>query len=243
MYVNLVTLFDSYGFFCRQIFKQFLTNRVLKDPKQRRFFKSNDLYELFELGSKDNKEGTETGAIFAGTGSEVKRSDVKKRANRFDLLREEKAKQLKEKEEEEEDQYFEETEIQRMRELAKKLSAKLMKTKPEEEAANGKDEKSDSAAVESADFVQPELRDSKDTVKNNAFKYEDYKIPSTSSSSDLSHRKYRTTCDEKSKSNHHHHHGKSTSDKHESSHHKHSHHKSHKHHKKHKHKKKERDTG
>lgn len=150
---------------------------------------------------------------------------------------------MKEKEEEEEDQYFEETEIQRMRELAKKLSAKLMKTKPEEEAANGKDEKRDSAGVESADFVQPELRDSKDTVKNNAFKYEDYKIPSTSSSSDLSHRKYRTTCDEKSKSNHHHRHGKSTSDKHESSHHKHSHHKSHKHHKKQKHKKKERDTG
>lgn len=196
---------------------------------------------MFELGSKGNKEGTETGAIFAGTGSEVKRSDVKKRANRFDLLREEKAKQLKEKEEEEEDKFFEETEIQRMRELAKKLSAKLMKTKPEEEVANVKDEKCDSAGMESADFVQPELRDSKDTVKNGALKNEDYKIPSTSSSSDLSYRKDRTTCDE-SKSNHHHH-KKSTSDKHESSHHKHSHHKSHKHHKKHKHKGKERYTG
>lgn len=31
----------------RQIFKQFLTNRILKDPRQRRFFKSNDLHELF----------------------------------------------------------------------------------------------------------------------------------------------------------------------------------------------------
>ena len=31
----------------RQIFKQFLTNRVLKDPKQRRFFKVNDIHELF----------------------------------------------------------------------------------------------------------------------------------------------------------------------------------------------------
>uniref|UniRef100_A0A667X223 DNA excision repair protein ERCC-6 n=1 Tax=Myripristis murdjan TaxID=586833 RepID=A0A667X223_9TELE len=55
----------------RQIFKQFLTNRVLKDPKQRRFFKSNDIYELFTLSSPDGKQGTETSAIFAGTGSDV----------------------------------------------------------------------------------------------------------------------------------------------------------------------------
>ncbi|XP_053165125.1 DNA excision repair protein ERCC-6 isoform X2 [Hemicordylus capensis] len=55
----------------RQIFKQFLTNRVLKDPKQRRFFKSNDLYELFTLSSPDGTQGTETSAIFAGTGSDV----------------------------------------------------------------------------------------------------------------------------------------------------------------------------
>ncbi|XP_009958078.1 PREDICTED: DNA excision repair protein ERCC-6-like [Leptosomus discolor] len=55
----------------RQIFKQFLTNRVLKDPKQRRFFKSNDLYELFALSSPDVSQGTETSAIFAGTGSDV----------------------------------------------------------------------------------------------------------------------------------------------------------------------------
>ncbi|CAB4056997.1 ERCC6 [Lepeophtheirus salmonis] len=41
----------------RQIFKQFLVNRVLKDPKQKRFFKSNDLYELFTLkeGKSDQK--------------------------------------------------------------------------------------------------------------------------------------------------------------------------------------------
>nr|XP_023402938.1 DNA excision repair protein ERCC-6 isoform X2 [Loxodonta africana] len=55
----------------RQIFKQFLTNRVLKDPKQRRFFKSNDLYELFTLTSPDPSQSTETSAIFAGTGSDV----------------------------------------------------------------------------------------------------------------------------------------------------------------------------
>ncbi|XP_069000861.1 DNA excision repair protein ERCC-6 isoform X1 [Embiotoca jacksoni] len=56
----------------RQIFKQFLTNRVLKDPKQRRFFKSNDIYELFTLSDPDGTQGTETSAIFAGTGSDVK---------------------------------------------------------------------------------------------------------------------------------------------------------------------------
>ncbi|XP_071377435.1 DNA excision repair protein ERCC-6 isoform X2 [Centroberyx affinis] len=55
----------------RQIFKQFLTNRVLKDPKQRRFFKSNDIYELFTLSNPDGTQGTETSAIFAGTGSDV----------------------------------------------------------------------------------------------------------------------------------------------------------------------------
>uniref|UniRef100_A0A4W4DUE8 DNA excision repair protein ERCC-6 n=1 Tax=Electrophorus electricus TaxID=8005 RepID=A0A4W4DUE8_ELEEL len=51
----------------RQIFKQFLTNRVLKDPKQRRFFKSNDIYELFTLSNPDGSQGTETSAIFAET--------------------------------------------------------------------------------------------------------------------------------------------------------------------------------
>ncbi|XP_017268545.1 DNA excision repair protein ERCC-6 [Kryptolebias marmoratus] len=56
----------------RQIFKQFLTNRVLKDPKQRRFFKSNDIYELFTLADPTGTQGTETSAIFAGTGSDVR---------------------------------------------------------------------------------------------------------------------------------------------------------------------------
>ncbi|XP_033100305.1 DNA excision repair protein ERCC-6-like [Anneissia japonica] len=55
----------------RQIFKQFLTNRVLKDPKQRRFFKSNDLFELFTLGSEDSVHGNETNALFAGTGANI----------------------------------------------------------------------------------------------------------------------------------------------------------------------------
>nr|XP_032805990.1 DNA excision repair protein ERCC-6 isoform X3 [Petromyzon marinus] len=56
----------------RQIFKQFLTNRVLKDPRQQRFFKANDLFELFALTDPDSSQGTETSALFAGTGSDVR---------------------------------------------------------------------------------------------------------------------------------------------------------------------------
>ncbi|KAK7076758.1 DNA excision repair protein ERCC-6 [Halocaridina rubra] len=63
----------------RQIFKQFLTNRVLKDPKQQRFFKTNDLYELFTL-NEGYKEKTESSAIFAGTDSEIK-VNVNKKAS------------------------------------------------------------------------------------------------------------------------------------------------------------------
>ena len=44
----------------RQIFKQFLTNRVLRDPKKQQTFQMSDLHDLFTLGS--DKEGeTETG--------------------------------------------------------------------------------------------------------------------------------------------------------------------------------------
>ena len=60
---------------------------MLKDPKQRRFFKSNDLFELFTL--TDNLDTpTETSAIFAGTGSDVKVKKKRKPRNRFDALSE-----------------------------------------------------------------------------------------------------------------------------------------------------------
>jgi DNA excision repair protein ERCC-6 len=50
----------------RQIFKQFLTNKILKDPKQRQTFQMKDLYDLFTLG--DTADGTtETGDMFKGT--------------------------------------------------------------------------------------------------------------------------------------------------------------------------------
>ena len=51
----------------RQIFKQFLSNNVLKDPKlARRVFKPSDLRELLAppVGA-DGVEGTQTGDLFA----------------------------------------------------------------------------------------------------------------------------------------------------------------------------------
>lgn len=61
----------------RQIFKTFLTNKILKDPKQKRFFKLNDLHDLFTLGDQD-EQGTETGDMFQG--AETRYGGLKSRA-------------------------------------------------------------------------------------------------------------------------------------------------------------------
>jgi DNA excision repair protein ERCC-6 len=45
----------------RQIFKQFLTNKILRDPKQRQTFQMKDLHDLFSLGDDGQ---TETSALF-----------------------------------------------------------------------------------------------------------------------------------------------------------------------------------
>jgi DNA excision repair protein ERCC-6 len=50
----------------RQIFKQFLTNKILRDPKQRQTFQMKDLHDLFTLGSTEGGQ-TETGQMFKGT--------------------------------------------------------------------------------------------------------------------------------------------------------------------------------
>lgn len=55
----------------RQIYKQFLTNKVLSDPRQRRFFKQKNIHDLFTLGDEAD-EGTETGDIFSGTQAKEK---------------------------------------------------------------------------------------------------------------------------------------------------------------------------
>ncbi|KAL8967271.1 MAG: hypothetical protein Q9197_005520 [Variospora fuerteventurae] len=50
----------------RQLFKQFLTNKILRDPKQRQTFQMQDLHDLFTLGSA-NDGPTETSELFKGT--------------------------------------------------------------------------------------------------------------------------------------------------------------------------------
>lgn len=40
----------------RQIFKQFLSNKILQDPEQRRFFSSHHLQDLFTLSNKEKSE-------------------------------------------------------------------------------------------------------------------------------------------------------------------------------------------
>ncbi|CEL02339.1 Putative Transcription-coupled repair protein CSB/RAD26 [Aspergillus calidoustus] len=47
----------------RQIFKQFLTNKILKDPKQRQTSQLSDLHDLFTLG-EEGQGPTETSKIF-----------------------------------------------------------------------------------------------------------------------------------------------------------------------------------
>lgn len=50
----------------RQLFKQFLTNKILRDPKQRQTFQMKDLHDLFTLGDA-NESVTETSTLFKGT--------------------------------------------------------------------------------------------------------------------------------------------------------------------------------
>ena len=54
----------------RQIFKQFLTNKILIDPRQQRFFKSNSLHDLFLLGDHHD-QNTETGELFEEIDAEI----------------------------------------------------------------------------------------------------------------------------------------------------------------------------
>jgi len=52
----------------RQVYKQFMTDKVLKDPRQKRFFKAKDLSDLFTLGD-EYAQGTETAEIFSSIGA------------------------------------------------------------------------------------------------------------------------------------------------------------------------------
>lgn len=112
------------------------------------------MWELFSLGSKDSEGGTETSALFAGTGSDVK-IPRKLRKNRFDELQEKIQKEREEKEslgeaeggknqkrkrsgqavseEEEADVDFDTEELERMKAFARQLSKKIEAEKKQRE--------------------------------------------------------------------------------------------------------------
>lgn len=55
----------------RQIYKHFLTNKILKSPQQRRFFKARDMKDLFTLQDDDGNGSTETSNIFSQLSEDV----------------------------------------------------------------------------------------------------------------------------------------------------------------------------
>nr|XP_043637697.1 protein CHROMATIN REMODELING 8 isoform X1 [Erigeron canadensis] len=48
----------------RQIYKHFLTNKILKNPQQKRFFKARDMKDLFTLNDDRDNGSTETSNLF-----------------------------------------------------------------------------------------------------------------------------------------------------------------------------------
>lgn len=84
----------------RQIFKQFLTQRILEDPKQTRLFRATDLHDLFELNAPEDddieeSESTETADMFSGLEEEIgkkMRGDNKRKIYQFDESAEKKSK-------------------------------------------------------------------------------------------------------------------------------------------------------
>lgn len=67
----------------RQIWKQFLTDKVLRDPKQKRFFSNQDIKDLFTLAplahaatSAKKRAHNETADIFKGAGGEIDKEQI-----------------------------------------------------------------------------------------------------------------------------------------------------------------------
>ncbi|KAM7501478.1 hypothetical protein LguiB_000382 [Lonicera macranthoides] len=55
----------------RQIYKHFLTNKILKNPQQRRFFKARDMKDLFTLTDDVEGGSTETSNIFGQLSDDI----------------------------------------------------------------------------------------------------------------------------------------------------------------------------
>ncbi|KAA0038015.1 protein CHROMATIN REMODELING 8 isoform X1 [Cucumis melo var. makuwa] len=62
----------------RQIYKHFLTNKILKNPQQRRFFKARDMKDLFTLNEDGMDGSTETSNIFGALTDSVNVVGVQK---------------------------------------------------------------------------------------------------------------------------------------------------------------------
>lgn len=140
-----------------------MTNRVLKDPRQRRFFKSNDMYELFtfqELG----KQGTETSAIFAGTGSDVK---VKKKVhhNHHNDRPSQKERDSAIHPEKNDSVNFSAEKLEKMKLLAKKLSAEMSKKIVKPEADSNKDIESEDKKIKIENIEVKEENSEKSSEK------------------------------------------------------------------------------
>ncbi|KAK9067540.1 hypothetical protein SSX86_011651 [Deinandra increscens subsp. villosa] len=55
----------------RQIYKHFLTNKILKNPQQKRFFKARDMKDLFRLHDDRDNGSTETSNLFSQLSQDV----------------------------------------------------------------------------------------------------------------------------------------------------------------------------
>ncbi|CAH8664705.1 unnamed protein product [Heterobilharzia americana] len=69
----------------RQIFKQFLTNRILKNPRQQRFFKTNDLQELLSFQDGSEMQTPETALYLQSEGMGHTLTSSSASDNRFDI--------------------------------------------------------------------------------------------------------------------------------------------------------------
>ncbi|KAF2457897.1 SNF2 family N-terminal domain-containing protein [Lineolata rhizophorae] len=65
----------------RQIYKSFLSNKILKDPTQKQAFQYHDLHDLFTLGDAETPS-TETSRIFQGSDVELMNSSEKNRTEK-----------------------------------------------------------------------------------------------------------------------------------------------------------------
>ncbi|WKY15294.1 hypothetical protein Q1695_000628 [Nippostrongylus brasiliensis] len=109
----------------RQIYKEFLANRVLKNPKQRRFFTARDLHDLFSFVDVSRDCPTETGTIFASETNEIRKENFFD--SHLDEKRSRKKKKHKKKDEGDDvvDVALSEAKRAELRERARRLARKL----------------------------------------------------------------------------------------------------------------------